>query len=266
MELSSIRSYSRMPDQLLGAAFAQDHGDIQAAVSKVDQLNDQAASLLLEPWESDPRYTVRGLRIAAMYACAPSLRTVASSQAHKISTAQEVADNMQDMCAHLVSPRFEVVKEKPEHKAQLIGQLSEIAVLAAMWWGVANGYRDERSYMLPATKKEDVGYSKGGYKFAADLVLRQKSGKKQFIQVKNGYSRSAKRAIEFHHPELAIVIVNDLAESSSSGPAPLLKAVASNHRSVLEVANQKIDDRLSTASKRGVEHRRQSRSQQVALA
>lgn len=266
MELSPIFDYVVTSEAMLGAAFDPEGTPLRQRVERLEQLSGKASSLLLEDWgaaSTDATSVAHGMRLAAIYSCLPSLETVARSETHDFSVALQVSDNLQDLSGHLGSDEFlDASLERPaRQKAIIIGHLSEIAVLGAMWWGIANGYRDERSYIVPSNAQLDMGRTKDDRKLAADLVYHRSGTKdKQLIQVKtNGSTPAVKRKLRRYHPELAVVAINDLG-GSLKGPIPLLRGVATGRRGLLEAANQKIDAALEAADQRRIGYRQQLRA------
>jgi hypothetical protein len=258
MELSSRQSYSQLPDQLLGTAFDTDNNQ---AVDELAAHGEKARDLLVESWDSLDEYVADGFRLATMYACLPSLERVAHSRPQSIEVAQQVSTNLQDICGYATADDFTERAYRRPAQRKLIGQLSELAVLGTLWWGVASGYRDSRTYILPATRQQDQGYEKDDYNLATDLILRQSgSRQKSLIQVKSSDSAITKRKELFYHPQLAVVVASELADTPTRAPFPLLQALTRNHRPMLEAANKRIDTTLQTAKQRGIAYRQSRRA------
>lgn len=261
--LSSLGQYNSVPESLLRTTFSPEGLSQSQRLDRIQQLSERAAGLLLENWEDNPAYTHQTMHLGALYACIPSLEAVASSAAHSVSIAQRVTENLQDLSLYLTSDHFlDIAHQREEDRQETIGQLSEIAVLGAMWWGVANGYRDERSYILPATYRENQGRDKDDYWLATDLVLRRTgSREKQPIQVKTSdESAITKRKKATYHPALAVVAAGSISSPPTKGPVPLLRAFARNRGIELRKANEKIDEKLEAARQSGISYRQSQKA------
>lgn len=269
MELSPIFNYVSTSEAMLSMAFDPEGATLMQRVDGLKQLGDSACSLLLEGWSdrsADATSVAHGIKLAAIYSCLPSLETVARSEQHSFGTALQVSDSLQDASEHLSSTEFldSLHERRFRERALIIGHMSELAVLGAMWWGIANGYRDARSYIVPSNAQLDMGREKDDRQLAADLVLHRGGAKgNQLIQVKSSDSQIARRKLRRYHPEVAVVTASTLlAGGGLKGPIPLLKGVAAGHQGLLATANQKIDAQLETADQRQIEHRQQMRMAQ----
>ena len=267
MEPSSAFAYVSTAETLLQTAFQAEGLSRAARLERLEHAGDRAANLLLENWESSPERAVRGIRLASVYGCAPSLDKVVRSEPHDFATAVEVSDNIQDICQHLAARGVIDSLLKSKERVTVVGQLSELAVLGTMWWGVANGQRDERTYIVPSTIQEDNGRQKDDRQLASDLILRQAGKKHRYIQVKTADSPITRRKMRYHyHPELAVVIASKLGAGTARGPIPLLRAVAEGRPSFLEKANQQIDTTLEQAKQNNIIYRHGRRANGLAHA
>ena len=265
--LSSLGEYNSVPEDLLQTTFSTEGLSRLQRLDRIQQLSERAAGLLLEGWEDNPAYTRHALHLGALYACVPSLEAVARSTPHDASIAERVTISLQEFGQYLASDHFlDIAHQRDEDRQETIGQLSEIAVLGTMWWGVANGYRNERSYVLPATYQENQGRDKDDYWLATDMVLRRTgSREKQPIQVKtNDTSPITKRKKALYHPSLAVVAASAISSPPAKGPVQLLRAFAQNRDIELRKANEKIDEELEAARQRGIRHRQSQKAKTKA--
>ncbi len=255
--------YLQLPDQLLAVAFPHPlHRESKG--QKLQPLQQKAATLLLESWEYEPNYTVPGIHLATVYSCLPSINTVASSKTHDIDIARAVTANLQDLTDHIFSANIIAGLDQHPQKMEVIGKLSETAILGTLWWGIANGYRDARSYMLPSTRQEDHGISKDGYLRGTDIIMRHSGVKgRQLIQVKT--TLETEKNCARYHPEVAILTPAELTWLPSKGPRKLLKALSENEHSVLADANYKADVVLQETRDRALEYRKSKSRSRVQL-
>ena len=155
--------------------------------SRIDVLSKHLVRLFLTGEDTTPLTSSYALHGAAMLACVPSLRQTASGKQHTIEVATQVSDNLQDVAAEIMQNNLTICPT-----TSLTGKLSEVSVLGAMWWSVANGYFHEDSYAHLESSRRDRGTLEGR-RNGFDISFREGGRKPQRyqVQVKTTHHKTA---------------------------------------------------------------------------
>ncbi len=158
--------------------------------------------LLLEGKGNTPLTSNAALRGAAMLACTPSLAKIAEGKENTFKVATQVLDNLQDL-AYEIERGGMARNPKPD----VLGTLSEISVLASIYWSIANGYFDGNSYAVLTNTKRDRS-EHNGLRNRVDIIFKQ-GNSKHLIQVKSSRGISAKS----YAPGIKVITPTDLSEA-----------------------------------------------------
>lgn len=225
-------------------ASALDSEDLSAR-EKVDQLilvGQHIGGLLRAGWEqrSDLDETIQGL---TTYACMPSLVALAEGRPQTKKVAKAVTKNLRILSSHLLENCVDDIYDTREKESSqhVIGRLSELSVMGALWWGVINGQRNLQCSILPVDRHEDAGKMRDGYNVGIDLVL-QENGTRRPIQVKSSLFSTTWDKIETYHPDITILTPSMLVYNGHDFPAKkLMEALVNNDCKALKLANDRAD-------------------------
>jgi len=256
MLMVSAKEFNRLSDQLVTVPFDPDSSE--AKIDRLQILRNKAGSLLSTGWERDNSLTPSALRMAARHCCLPSLEALALGPPHTSRVAQEVTENVQMLSDHALSANIVPPMHSEGKLGQIVGELSEITILGLLWWSIANGYRDERSYIVPATRKKDGEPRIERRKRGIDLTLYGHHVKKQKVQVKTKSTR------ELYYPGIALITLQGLSNRRCFENFGLLRALAIGKHALLADAHGKADAILSKACEEGNAHRQASLQRQAA--
>jgi hypothetical protein len=225
---------------------------------------------LAENWTSDIYPAIpASIRLAGTLACIQSLVNVASQRPHAHYIAAKVFDNFRTLSRRILTTPcldtnqlFSYLGRKDKTPGRIAGQLSETALLGAIWWSIANDCRPEDTFALPTSRDEDVGYrDRDGFLTGVDIKMQSTTNSNtQLIQVKTSTNRHGRS----HHvdnpysPGIAIVPIRQLRDrrGRSLSPRHLLWLVANESDADLLAVNLQIDERLERAhERRSKQHR-----------
>ncbi len=246
-------SVHELTDQLLEAAFYYEGVSASVRQGNHEHTKRAIGTVLLDDWETEDRATAHALHAATGFACTPSTEQVLKGRPHDQGVAQEVAENMADLAAHILqTPElYETGIERRGNKNALTGLVTEIAILATLWKGIAHGHREEKYYALPATYDQDVSGIIDGYHTGVDIILR-KSGepkKKGFIQAKTSSNYlQFNPGRKIYRPGIAVMTPALLLEDPQARGHDLLEVVASDDIPMIWRANRNADTLLAQAA------------------
>ncbi len=185
-------------------AFELECSGAQEKVEMLGEVSRRMGDLLLAGKDNTPISSGESLKAAAMLACMPSLVRVATGKEHTVIVANEVSDNLQDLAKEI--ERSGMARDS---RPNVVGVLSEISVLASIWWSIANGYFDSNSYAVLTDTKRDSS-DNIGLRNGVDIVFKQggKKPKKHLIQVKSSKHNSNKG----YAPCIKVITPTDLTE------------------------------------------------------
>ena len=240
-------------------------------LSRVETHEPALSRALAENWTSNIYPAIpASIRMAGTLACLPSLVNVASRRPHAHYIAAQVFDNFRTLSQKILTTSCLDTKEVLDNLGQaddtprrIAGQLSETALLGAIWWSIANDCRPEDTFALPTSRDEDVGHTDmDGFLTGVDIKIQSTSNSDaQLIQVK----ASTTRHTQSHYldnpysPGIAVVPIRQLRDRRGQALSPrrLLRLVASESDTDLFAVNLQVDERLERA------HERLSRQQQA---
>ncbi len=257
MEARYLEVYS---NQLLQFTFSEKSDNS----TRVQALGEGLGRLVTESWDMDGWYAPHTLKAAKHVACLPSLRTVANSETHTQAVASEVATNFRHLAEDILytpslSPRALHMTDPDGPVAKgVIGELSEIGALGAMWELIARGLRGEKTYVLPTTLEQDSGrIKKDGFNIGTDIIMRTSGGTKdrRLMQVKTKLSRRNAAAINRYYPEMILIILSELVGRRERFPSyKLLGILQSGDDKQLTAINERVEDSIIRADARTKVH------------
>jgi hypothetical protein len=192
---------------------------------------------------------------------------VASQRPHAHYIAAKVFDNFRTLSQRILTTTCLDTKELLNHLGReddtprkIAGQLSETALLGAIWWSIANDCRPEDTFALPTSRDEDVGYRDAdGFLTGVDIKMQSATNSDaQLIQVKTSTTRhrQAHHVDNPYSPGIAIVPIRQLRDRRAHplSPRRLLWLIASESDADLFAVNLQIDERLERAQERRTQH------------
>jgi hypothetical protein len=223
--------YRVTADLLLETTFITNGLCAQERQNKLEKTGFQLGQLLLEGEGDTPLVSSYAIHGAAMLACLPSLKQTATGRKHTIDVAQQVSSNLQDLSSEISRKK---IATNPED--DILGILGETSVLAAIWWGIGNGYFHEDSYAVLTTVKKDVGTSIG-MRNGFDISFKQggDNSRKHKIQVK---TRHSPRQDNSYDPKIKVITPSDLTpvKGREFPTRTLIQALADGNIATLDAA------------------------------
>jgi|GEM_PF-4212325 hypothetical protein len=219
-------------DALLDASVGFDGHSTPERYSRIDELSTYLVRLFLVDGEATPLVSSEALHGAAMLACVPSLKQTAGGKQHTYEVATQVTDNLQDVAEEIIRANL---AECPSNL--VVGKLSEVSVLGAMWWSVANGYFHEDSYAHLESSRHDKGTLEGR-RNGFDISFREGGQKprRYRVQVKTTHS---KRVDNSYDPRrIKVVTPSDFMPASDKrlSSTIILRALANGNKHLLNKA------------------------------
>jgi len=239
----------------------------QEPLKRLETVEPAISGALVANWTSIIYPAVpASIRMASTLACAPSLVAVASEQPHNREIATRVYANFRKLSQQILSSRCLSRSEISNHYGRtsqidrlICGQLSETAVLGAIWWSIANGKRSVDNFALPTKAAEDKGVlDDNGFKTGVDIKIHSiKEGEPQLIQVKTSNWRHESTADNPYAPGIAVIPVIKLRNDHQrqlNSPRRLLDYIVNGSYAHLAAINQQIDERLERANNRRIKY------------
>jgi hypothetical protein len=230
----------------------QSQNILEYALERASDSSGEIVSL----WDSSENYSVipSSLRLLSTLACLPSLKVAANGKPHGNHLAKRVYGNFQSLSQTLVDNEQlwsrGIRKYDRELHIETVGKLSEVAIMGAIWAGIANRWRSSDFYAWPTTIKEDEGEVLGsGERTGIDINLFNQASDvdTQFVQVKTAHRTSSTL---LYRPGIAVVTIENLHDGLQychKGPFALIRWVADNERGHLSAVNRQIDQKLNEA-------------------
>lgn len=217
------------------------------------------------------RFLAPGLRAASVIACLPSLETVARFEPHNLDTADRVSRRLHSLGNLLLGTsdlKPATIRERVDWNtyANAIGQLSEIAVLSLLWWGIASGLENETCYVLPKQSVSGVGkYMRNATVLSPGLITRKSgSGKKRTVRVASTIPRAEEKRLSRDDPGMAIVNLARVFGNPRGRPELdrsrlMLWIIKEKRRATLEELHLRTVQSFRQASKRQYNKRKKYR-------
>lgn len=242
---------------LLESATQSDFSGL-AKLRRVELHEPAFTKALVSNWTPEVYQAIpASIRLASTLACIQSLVTVASQRPHANYVASRVFNNFQSLSQNLLANRSLSRRELDNYfgdnsviPRRIVGQLSETAILGALWWSIANDSRPEDLYALPTTKYEDIGTRDAqGFSTGVDIKLKR-TGEVEADRIQAKTSTLRHNYSVDYAPGIAVVPVTQLLTSRGErlkGPRQLLDFIAYENCTELSLINKQIDDRLERA-------------------
>ena len=261
---NQMRDYA---DTLIASA---DDPHALSQLRRVEIQEPVLSSALVKNWSNRIYPAIpESVRLVSTLACITSLVTSASQIPHAHYVADKVHDNLRTLSQALLSTRCiergELLDYWRRHddaplgvQGRIVGQLSEASLLAAIWSGIAGGYRPEDTFALPTLRREDKGEVKDGFLTGVDIKIQRSSNDETLlIQSKTSSKRHGHAMDNPYYPGIAVIPVTQLRDRRGrrlNGPRDLLGFVAADSVTDLEAINTQIDIRLERARVRLARH------------
>jgi hypothetical protein len=261
MDLRHAETYS---NRLIRFAFS----DKSENSTRTQAFGHNLGQLVGQGWDSGEWYPPHYLKVAKIVACLPSLVAVSESRPQTQSIARQVSSNFQYLADHilytpsLTPDSLSDMDEEHRTRRRTIGELSEIGVLGALWWSVANDLRDSETYPLPTTRAEDSGrIKKEGYNTGTDIIMRTSGSKEgQALQVKTKIGPDSIMKVRRYHPDIAVVALSNILISDTEYLSyRLLSILISDDSKQLTAINGRVDDAVEEARAKAVIHQNYTR-------
>lgn len=214
-------------DRLLVAAFETNGTTATERIGQIDAIATGVGTIAERGFQTNTEHGVSSFIYgSAMLACLPSIKQIARGQGHNAEVSGEVAANLQDLAGNLAERR--ILKR---NGAEVVGTLSEVAVLSTIWWASSRGFASPDSYALLASTKQDES-SAFGRRDGLDISARINGGKK-LIQVKAGRRDAAK--VNGYADGISVVTPGDLlpAHNVRESNRKLFNALAQDGKDTL---------------------------------
>lgn len=235
----AFSEFHKVGDDVLAAAFQAEGLSIGERLSELHQTSWKLGNLLMGSWESKASETAAAIHGATILSCLPSTEIVARGEQHNHKIAEEVLKNLRPLA------KFAITANEKFQNEYLKGIVSELSVLSALWWGIAEGYAPSNSYASLSRIKQDTG-TKVGRKNGIDIIYRENDGrpKKYGIQVKTGW-HSTHNA---YAPRIKVIATKKLVppEYSSRASEAILRGTLGQRSNFMDIVWKNIRESLSS--------------------
>src|SRR5579884_4029785 len=182
--MTRLKPLETYPDRLVDLAFNARQAPLNQKLESFYDLAADISEMVVANWQPDSQLLVSSFRASAFLSTLPSLENVARSEPQTIDTAREVSDRFKHLsqkilAKELIYPIASRGRQNPVFRGEINGQMAEIGVLGVIWWGIAHEKWPEKTYALPATRKQDAKRLKDGYSLATDIIVRESGPKKR---------------------------------------------------------------------------------------
>lgn len=231
---------------------------------RVEALMDAASLATRMTCDAPPDYFDKPasvLRLMMVLDCLPSLAKSARERRHTIKVAETVNENLGQQLGIALEATKQYASRRHENKANIVGHLSEMAVLGVMWWGIQNHDDRTSNYAWPSLSRHDYGHRDDqGFNTGHDLVLSTGNKQRHQVQVKSVAARHPdggdKQVAKKYARHITVVGPPDLVESGRKHFATLVlvKALVGGDHETLERADSLLNDRLRDTQARAKRH------------
>lgn len=229
-------------DQMLTLVFECDYLSQTEKLERLQVVGKQVGGLLGQGWQRGPAAAAT-LHTAAAYACMPSLAATIEGRPQTKAVAKRVTNNFRVLYGEVLSSELgnpDALDEREDHRF-VVGQMSEIAIIGTMWWGIVSGQHSRGSSILPTTTAQDRAPVRGGCRTGHDAVIRDIFGNERKLQIKSTLKGESNwEKIQTYSPDITVIAPTVLTYDGGRYPSlKLLKILVDNDCRALRLANQR---------------------------